>query len=209
MPSPTLGQNANTASSIDLRGVGFDNTLVLVDGRRMPELLLFSSIIQPDINPIPLHAVERVETLTGTAGGIHGFGALGGAVNVVLDRNNRGLDVYATTGLSTRGDSFQRSLELSYDATSSDGRTDLTLFVAHSQIDTPLIGDRDFTARDRAANPPTLDPGNSLGIIAFLDATGTVAQPNLVFKPAFGGASLPSNTTFLPTSAAITNCAMF
>jgi len=98
---PNLDGTGNTGSSIDLRGLGADQTLILVDGRRLPGVP--GSILQlgqPDINAIPLHAIDRVETLTGTAGGIYGLGALGGVVNVILRHDYHGLELHGTTGIS-------------------------------------------------------------------------------------------------------------
>ena len=59
-------QDANTLSDINLRGLGSDATLVLVDGRRMPSIpVSYTGFRQSDLNAIPLHAIERIEVLTG------------------------------------------------------------------------------------------------------------------------------------------------
>ena len=83
------GQMVNGAgapnSAIDLRGVGLQRTLVLVDGRRLPSLpTQMTGLEQSDINAIPLGAIERIETLTATAGGIHGPTAIGGVAWVFI-----------------------------------------------------------------------------------------------------------------------------
>src|SRR6201999_2013782 len=143
-------QRGDPRSMFDIRGLGADNTLVLVDGRRMPGTPIpGSGFEQSDINAIPLHAIERIEILTGAAGGIHGFGALGGVVNVVLDRESRGLDFHATDGISSRGDGRQRSFEVGFGHTSEDGTTDFTLFGSHAESGRVLAGDREFGVRDR------------------------------------------------------------
>src|SRR5262249_11333232 len=99
-----LTVSGNTQSALDLRGLGTTQPLVLVNGRLLPTFPDLVGSAQSDINSIPVHAVSRIETLTGTAGGIYGFGALGGVVNIVLDRDNRGLDLHVTEGITSRGD---------------------------------------------------------------------------------------------------------
>lgn len=201
---PILGNSGETRSSIDLRGLGADNTLVLVDGRRMPGIAAAGfDFGQADINSIPLSAIKRVETLTGASGGIYGFGALGGVVNVILDRDTRGLKLTVREGLTSRGDAHRRSLEANFGHTSGDGRTDVTVSAGWTRS-TPLrIGQRDYLATDRkeaAANYPAYvvsaysngtAGGNSAGVFSSL------FEP-LTFKPQYGGATIASGYTFLP-----------
>jgi iron complex outermembrane recepter protein len=196
-----LAQAAVPYSEIDLRGLGPDDTLVLIDGRRMPSFPSSGSgFHQTDLNAIPLHAIQRIEVLTGAAGGIYGFGALGGVVNVVLDHNTRGLELYATGGISSRGDAGRKAVEASFGHTSEDGQTDISLYASYSESDPLLVGERGYVGRDRQQlnalfpgqtflNAPT--HGNS---IAVYSSDGS----NLALKPQFGGAPLPSDHTFLP-----------
>jgi iron complex outermembrane recepter protein len=208
---PSLSQDGSTFSEIDLRGLGSEGTLVLVDGRRMPSIpITYAGFRQADLSAIPLHAIERIEVLTGAAGGIHGFGALGGVVNVVLDRESRGVDLHVTQGISSRGDGHRQGVEARFGRTSRDGATDFVLFAAYNQTDTVLVGDRDYVTRDRRKTfelapeyYPGLYPfGNSVGVLSSLrfdpDTGEFELNPDLVFKPEFGGATLPSHQTFLP-----------
>ena len=196
---PSLGQNGDSTSSIDLRGLGADGTLVLVDGRRMPDIPLSGAeFVQPDLNAIPLHAISRIEVLTGAAGGIYGFGALGGVINVVLEHNSEGLDLDVTEGITARGDAGHRAIEARFGHTSADGDTDLSVSLSHTESDPLLAGQRGFSAQDRQLN--ALLTGSTLqnlqqrgNSVAVFDLHGA----NLVFKPQFGGASLSSDHTFL------------
>jgi len=206
--SPGQLSEGETISEIDLRGLGPDGTLILIDGRRMPSIprVLFG-MRQPDLNALPLHAIDRVETLTGTAGGIHGFGALGGAVNVVIDRDTRGLQLHQTVGLSTRGDAPRVVTEGGFGYSPNDGSTEISFYAAHSWSDGIQSGDRDYRLRDRrlsAANIPAsyiqaLPYGNS---IAIFSANGPLGDFNgstpLTLKPSYGGGTLPSRYTYLP-----------
>src|SRR5262249_43557538 len=196
------GLTGDPTSQINLRGLGSDDTLVLIDGRRMPSIPIEGTGFgQADLNAIPFHAIQRIEVLTGAAGGIYGFGALGGVVNVVLDRSARGLELDVTGGISSRGDAGRQVFEASYGHTSEDGRTDFTFFAAHSESDPLLVGERGFARRDRELNAQFEGPtaflsdqrnnGNSVAVISL--------GSNLVFKPQFGGATLPSGHSFLPS----------
>jgi len=134
-------------SAIDLRGLGSDETLILIDGDRLPGFPGYLSLGQPDINAIPSHAIERIETITGTAGGIYGLGALGGVVNVVLRHDYHGIELHGTTGISARGDARRLVIEGGVGFTPDHGRTDISIYASHSWQQ-PLLGG---PARSRSA----------------------------------------------------------
>lgn len=81
----TTGTNTNAgAASVDLRGLGINRTLVLLDGRR------FSS--ENDLNTVPTVLIKSVDIVTGGASAAWGSGAVAGVVNIVLDEDFRGLN---------------------------------------------------------------------------------------------------------------------
>jgi len=190
-------------SQINLRGLGTDQTLVLIDGRRMPD---FSpndlGVTQPDLNGLPLHAIDRVETLTGTAGGIYGYGALGGVVNVVLAHDRPGAELHVTTGLSSRGDAGRVSVEGRLQFSPDQGATEVTLSAAVIRSDPLTAGARDYLATD-LRETYRIDPSDFLNLerphgngIAVFDAFGA---ETLTLKPQYGGTNLGSMVTFLPS----------
>lgn len=196
-------RSAEILSTIDIRGLGNNQTLVLVDGRRMPSIPdEGSSFRQSDINGIPLHAIKRIEVLTGTASGIYGFGALGGVVNVILDRETRGLDVHLTGGISSRGDSGRTGLEASYGRTTESGKTDISLFASRFESDRLLVGQRDFSTNDRSLNrhyvPEDFAYEQAQGYALLVRGSSFGPDGNLEFKPEYGGGSLESTRTLLP-----------
>lgn len=71
----------------DLRGLGFDTTLVLINGRRTIATASALSFNAFDLNSIPLAAVERVEIMSDSTSPIHGADAVGGVFNIVLRDN--------------------------------------------------------------------------------------------------------------------------
>ena len=213
--------NADMMSSVDLRGMGDADTVVLIDGRRMPGIpFTDTGLRQADLNSIPLHAIDRIELLTGAAGGIHGFGALGGVVNVVLDRDVDGLEVFTTQGISSRGDARRHSVEARFGQSFNEGSTDFMVFAAHQELDTLRTGEREFVARDRrqtAKLAPEFYPllfthGNSIEVRSLFafdpDTFELIAEPDLTLKPEFGGGTLRSNLTYLPLGFSGDNAAL-
>jgi iron complex outermembrane receptor protein len=87
---PQSGSSAQAGADIDLRGLGSNRTLVLVDGRRAPTAPFTGS--NADLNSIPLAAVERIEILTDGASAIYGSDAIGGVVNVILRKDFTGAE---------------------------------------------------------------------------------------------------------------------
>ncbi len=137
-------------SSIDLRGLGADQTLILVNGRRMPGVATSVDFYQPDINGIPISSVERIEVLPSTAGGIYGGGATGGVVNIILKRDYNDLEVTARYDGTLAGGGAQRRLDATAGFSLEGGRTNIMLTASYRDGNPLYIGDRNFTARARA-----------------------------------------------------------
>ncbi len=138
-------------STINLRGLGAEETLVLVDGRRMPAVggAQGEYYYQPDINGIPLSAVERIEILPSTAGGIYGGGATGGVVNIILKRNYSDLEVSARYDGTFAGGGAERRVDMTAGFTLEGGRTSVMLVASHRDANPLYVGDRDFAVRSR------------------------------------------------------------
>lgn len=95
--SPTLDSfsvNPSTGTaSVDLRGLGTNRTLVLVNGRRLQAGGIRTQA--PDLNQIPAALIQRVEVLTGGASAVYGADAVAGVVNFIIDRNFEGVSINA------------------------------------------------------------------------------------------------------------------
>ncbi len=200
--APRLDVLGETSSQIDIRGLGPNQTLILIDGRRMPSLpASVFGFRQADINAIPLHAIERLEIATGTAGGIHGFGALGGVVNVVLGRDRRGTELHATAGVSDRGDAQHGAFEggLSFDL--NEGRTEVMLYAGASRAEPLASGARAYLREDSersAALAPLVRLGMPTRTNSVFVSNGLGVGSKLTLRPEFGGAVLGSFYSFLP-----------
>jgi iron complex outermembrane receptor protein len=94
------GAIASGSSNLKLRGYAVDETVVLVNGRRLPEVLtnLGNGVQPPDVNFIPLSLVQRVEVLPLSASSLYGGNAVGGVINIVLrpEAENNASEVTAT-----------------------------------------------------------------------------------------------------------------
>jgi outer membrane receptor protein involved in Fe transport len=85
----TIANGASGTATLDLRNLGSERTLVLVNGRRMVPGDAWE--ISPDINFIPSALVKRVDVLTGGASSVYGADAVTGVVNFVLDEDFEGM----------------------------------------------------------------------------------------------------------------------
>ena len=80
-------------SNIDLRGLGANRNLVLINGRRP---MVSASNQTVDLNTIPQGLIERIEIVTGGAGAAYGADAIAGVVNLILKDNFEGIDLRAS-----------------------------------------------------------------------------------------------------------------
>ena len=113
------GQFIGTAglNILDLRGMGTDRTLVLVDGKRHVSSSAGTAAV--DTNPIPTTWIERVESVTGGASAVYGADAVTGVVNFILKKNIEGFDISATQGFAQengyKNDKYQASYGFNFD----------------------------------------------------------------------------------------------
>ncbi|WP_349741984.1 TonB-dependent receptor plug domain-containing protein [Roseateles cavernae] len=106
--------SAGTAG-LSLRGLGQQNTLVLVNGRRVAPYATAQNMqeVFTDLNSLPLAAVRRIELLKDGASSIYGSDAIGGVVNILLYEDYQGTELRAGLGASTEGTGQrERSFEL-------------------------------------------------------------------------------------------------
>lgn len=106
----STGLSTTGTQAINLRGLGVDNTLVLVNGHRVASSGASGNAPFFDLNSIPLAAVERVEVLTDGASALYGSDAVTGVVNIILKENFRGSEVSARYGASKEGGADERQM---------------------------------------------------------------------------------------------------
>ena len=150
-------------ATVDLRGLGANRTLVLVNGKRyMPTT--GEGVV--DITGIPTALVDRVEVMTGGASAVYGSDAIVGVVNFILDNQYEGFEVGGSYDLTTDysdGDIY--SINAKFGANSPDGRGNITVFADYTSRSEILQGNRPYTefALDDGFvdGVPTLVPGGS------------------------------------------------
>lgn len=118
----------SAAQHFQLRGLGVDTTLVLINGRRAQPSASSVSLNAFDLNTIPLTAVERIEVMSDSASAIYGSDAIGGVVNIFLKREIDTPDIFlhyggadggayerrAAATVGTSGQRFKSALTLDY-----------------------------------------------------------------------------------------------
>ncbi len=108
--------------SLNLRGLGVNRTLTLLNGRRVPSTSAFGGV---DINLFPEAMIAAVETTTGGASAAYGTDAVAGVVNFILDTDFSGLELGAQGGLTDRGDGENYELSAAYGMPFAGGRGQL------------------------------------------------------------------------------------
>ncbi len=128
------------AQFFQLRGLGFDTTLVLINGRRTAPSANSISLNAFDLNTIPITAVDRIEVMSDSASAIYGADAIGGVVNIILKKEVKEPEIFLHYGGAEGGATERR---IAGAAGRSFGRLNVALIVDYFEHD-PLIGqDRD------------------------------------------------------------------
>ncbi|MFT5162534.1 MAG: iron complex outermembrane receptor protein [Alteromonadaceae bacterium] len=140
---------------LDLRAMGTNRTLVLVDGKR--HVASHSGTGSVDVNTIPTAWVERVEIITGGASAVYGADAVTGVVNFVLKKDINGFDFSLTKGYSDEGPYDNDKVTLSFGQDFADSRGNFGIFVSHSRQDGMNATDR---AQTRNPNGSVRNPLN-------------------------------------------------
>jgi iron complex outermembrane receptor protein len=139
---PQSGSSAQALSDIDLRGLGSNRTLVLVDGRRISKAPFTGSA--QDLNAIPLAAVERIEILSDGASAVYGSDAIGGVVNIITRRNFNGMQISYGEGNPNIVGGDTKEFSALWGASSSKGR----VFAGVSSNSRAMIFTRDQKGGD-------------------------------------------------------------
>ena len=114
----TTNGGGGGSGNIALRGLDSTSTLILVNGRRLPVDANGSS---PDLNSIPVGAIERIEVLQDGASAIYGSDAIAGVVNIITRKNYEGLDANVYFGRSHKGDMETKNYDLAYGVANDKG----------------------------------------------------------------------------------------
>jgi iron complex outermembrane receptor protein len=142
LPEEIRQYGAIGATGFDLRGIGIDTTLTLVNGYRIaPFAQLAENAV--DINSIPVSAIERIEILKDGASAIYGADAIAGVVNIILRENFNGMEASAGYGVSQEGDG--REILADFIAGRDSGRGNILFSLSWYDREPQAMSDRDWS----------------------------------------------------------------
>ena len=139
------------AATVDLRGLGTNRTLVLVNGRRSQPV---NASLLVDLNTIPSAAIRNVEVITGGAAAVYGADAIAGVVNFILRDDFEGLELDAQFGIAEPGDNESYQASALVGGNFGDGRGNAMVGVSFSERKPAYQKNRDFYV-DSWADPAT------------------------------------------------------
>jgi outer membrane cobalamin receptor len=137
-----VGTSYGQASTINLRGLGTNETLILLDGRRLPNLSLSSTAPQPDVNGIPLAAIDRIEVLPSSSAAIYGGSAIGGVINIILKKNYTGGNLQFTYDTPATAHAPQETIDATYGLSLEGGKTHVMITAEYADGSPLKVGQR-------------------------------------------------------------------
>ncbi|WP_100658164.1 TonB-dependent receptor plug domain-containing protein [Alteromonas flava] len=190
---PADGSNVNNgtagAATIDLRGLGAQRNLVLMDGKRMVPFNFNGAV---DTATIPTALIERIDVVTGGASAVYGSDAIAGAVNVILKDNFEGVAFDMNHNETGENDGDQDSISLTVGSNLDDGRGNAVVSLSWMERDAVRLGQRPLGllginsnsgagyAEFLAGEPPAAPPAGCDGpnVVDFVNGSGsTTAIP--------------------------------
>ena len=176
--------------TLNLRGLGPNRNLVLVDGRRAQPA---NAQLVVDINSIPSAAIESVEIISGGASAVYGADAMGGVTNFKMKRNFQGLSLNAQTSVTGQGGGKESSLSALIGGNFGDGRGNAMVGITYTNREALMASERTFYT-DGWRNKNT--PGGEALPFSQLTFTGN-APPNQAFVNIFGPGNYSGETVYV------------
>ena len=192
--SATDVQSTPTSSpgiaTVNLRGLGSNRTLVLLNGRRTQPA---NASLVVDLNTIPAAALDGVEIITGGAASTYGADAVAGVVNFQLKRDFTGVELDAQYGQSFRNDAQQYKLTALVGADFAGSRGNAMIGLTYQKRDEVYLRDRPFY--EAAFTDPNTPGRNVWPNFGGFNGTSTQAAYDAVFVPkGFAPGDVPAGT---------------
>jgi outer membrane receptor protein involved in Fe transport len=155
------GQEYDTGvANVNLRNMGNNRSLVLVDGQRWVSSGARTSAV--DLNTIPSAMIDRFEVVTGGAAAIYGADAVTGAVNIIMKKAITGLHISATDGISAQGDANQTDVSVATGLTLGGGRGHFVIGGDYTSTAPLRWADRYDRRQTYYANPASKGPNDGI-----------------------------------------------
>lgn len=206
-----ISNGASGTSTVDLRSLGVERTLVLLNGRRLAPG--DPGTIAPDLNAIPSSLIQRVEVLTGGASSVYGSDAVAGVINFILDTRLQGLRLDGQASFFQHGnrlgspftdvmeqskvrfpagnavDAGRQDVNAAFGTGFLDGRGHVTIYAGYRKLSELRQASRDYSACAFGADPN--DP-------EILQCRGSPASFPGNFRTFFGIFQIGPDRTFQP-----------
>lgn len=188
--SSLTAENSNTgANALNLRGLGSERTLTLVNGRR--HVAGFRGTQAVDVGTIPRALVQSVEVTTGGASAVYGADAVTGVVNFILKDDFEGFQIDATGGISDKRDAETFSADVLWGSNFHDDRGNVVFGLTVEQDSSITYGDRRWS-RNNGIDVVQTNPDSSAGApprAIIQDPRFWLTSQEGSIAPSFGGRS--------------------
>ena len=184
-----LSQGDAGLSTVNLRNLGVERTLVLFDGQRVGSSNLLRGGV--DLNLLPPELISRVDIVTGGASAAYGSDAVAGVVNLVLNKNFSGLKANVQFGDSSNVQNRQIKAALTYGGDFAGGRAHFIVSLDHTWSNDPVfVGQMNWYNNGQLVQNPaaTLANGRPYYITARNTGTAEYTQGGLIVGNTAGGA---------------------
>ncbi|MBQ4832233.1 TonB-dependent receptor [Pseudoalteromonas sp. MMG010] len=142
MTNPGINNGSGGNASVDLRGLGSQRTLVLLNGRRMINSGT-GAASTVDLNTIPVSMIKHIEVLKDGASAVYGTDAVSGVVNIILKDDFEGLDLNLKSGITTEGDADETSFDITMGG--NFGRGNVVIGLQYTDRGDASQADRSFS----------------------------------------------------------------
>lgn len=145
MPSALPGDNSNVnngtggAATVNLRGLGSNRNLVLMNGKRM---VPFNTTGSVDTSTIPTALIDRIDIVTGGASAVYGSDAISGAINVILKNNFEGVELDMSHSRTADADAQTKNVALTLGGNFDNDRGNAVMSFSWLNRDPLLLGQR-------------------------------------------------------------------
>ena len=197
LPSTTPGDGGNVnngtagASTVNLRGLGSERTLILMNGKRM---IPFNYNGEVDVSVIPSSLIERIDVVTGGASAVYGSDAVAGAVNFILKNDFEGLEISGLKSQTGDDDGDIDNVSVLFGSNFANDKGNMVLAFDYYNREGILFGDRPLGLLG-------IGTASGANFQQFLDGEPPVPAPAGCGGP--GSVVSGGSTTAIPTRFAI------
>lgn len=152
MPQTFAGFSTNDSNgatgtaTVDLRGLGPQETLVLIDGKRLMPGDPLQTPPSADLNFIPAALVDRIDILSGGASAVYGSDAVAGVVNFIMKKDFQGFRIDSQASRTDHSDGTAWDTTLVWGNNFSGGKGNVTLYAGYTKMEAVNEGQRGFSA---------------------------------------------------------------